>query len=195
MDITFTVESTNGKIWTAVCADPVLSVEGTDIISVCKDMAASIEEWFIDTFNTKKRVIVEVPVIKAKIKASVSVRSEKTFDEFEKDAAVKEYETEKIERPLPRPPQPAIPERVVDGPCAYISDGKGIMPVGMCEAHSDDPSDTPGIRVDDDGTCLGEFGKCQYYKPGGRRMIQSPEEESYDSPDPIDSYEDEWPSE
>ena len=68
MDVTFTVESTNGKVWKAVCSDPALEVEGPDIISVSKNMAGMIEAWFAKTFDTSKQVIVEVPAIKGTIR-------------------------------------------------------------------------------------------------------------------------------
>lgn len=108
MQVDFTVESTNGKVWKAVCSDPALEVEGPDIISVSKNMAGMIEDWFAKTFDTSKRVIVEVPAIKAKVKATITVRSEKPLTEY--------GETEVI----PQSP----PEPVVDGPCMYLSDGK-----------------------------------------------------------------------
>lgn len=180
MEIKFVVESTNGKVWTAVCADPVLEAEGPDILSASKSMAAKIEKWFVETFNTTRTVAVAIPLIKATVKANVSVRAEKPLDEFETSA------TTVIPRTPPKPP--LLAEKIVKGPCAYISDGKGLLPVGACEACSDDPSDTPGIIVDDDNTCGGEFEKCQYYKPGGSRIgsIDEPAE-SYDDSD-MDEY-------
>ena len=160
MEVTFTVESTNGKVWKAVCSDPALEVEGPDIISVSKSMAGMIEDWFAKTFDTSRRVIVEVPAIKAKVKATITVRSEKPLTEY--------GETEAI----PQSP----PEPVVDGPCMYLSDGKGVLAVGMCEAASDDPADTPGIQVDNEGACKGNYKLCAFYKPlrGMQKLIPEP---------------------
>ena len=160
MEVTFTVESTNGKVWKAVCSDPALEVEGPDIISVSKNMAGMIEDWFAKTFDTSKRVIVEVPAIKAKVKATITVRSEKPLTEY--------GETEVI----PQSP----PEPVVDGPCMYLSDGKGVLAVGMCEAASDDPADTPGIQIDNEGACKGNYKLCAFYKPlrGMQKLIPEP---------------------
>ena len=169
MEVTFTVESTNGKVWKAVCSDPALEVEGPDIISVSKNMAGMIEDWFAKTFDTSRRVIVEVPAIKAKVKATITVRSEKPLTEY--------GETEVI----PQSP----PEPVVDGPCMYLSDGKGVLAVGMCEAASDDPADTPGIQVDADGTCKGKYELCAFYKPMGglQKALPEPVEEDDDEED------------
>lgn len=160
MEVTFTVESTNGKVWKAVCSDPALEVEGPDIISVSKSMAGMIEDWFAKTFDTSRRVIVEVPAIKAKVKATITVRSEKPLTEY--------GETEVI----PQSP----PEPVVDGPCMYLSDGKGVLAVGMCEAASDDPADTPGIQIDNEGACKGNYKLCAFYKPlrGMQKLIPEP---------------------
>ena len=160
MEVTFTVESTNGKVWKAVCSDPALEVEGPDIISVSKNMAGMIEDWFAKTFDTSKRVIVEVPAIKAKVKATITVRSEKPLTDY--------GETEVI----PQSP----PEPVVDGPCMYLSDGKGVLAVGMCEAASDDPADTPGIQIDNEGACKGNYKLCAFYKPlrGMQKLIPEP---------------------
>ena len=160
MEVTFTVESTNGKVWKAVCSDPALEVEGPDIISVSKSMAGMIEDWFAKTFDTSRRVIVEVPAIKAKVKSTITVRSEKPLTEY--------GETEAI----PQSP----PEPVVDGPCMYLSDGKGVLAVGMCEAASDDPADTPGIQVDNEGACKGNYKLCAFYKPlrGMQKLIPEP---------------------
>lgn len=168
MQVDFTVESTNGKVWKAVCSDPALEVEGPDIISVSKNMAGMIEDWFAKTFDTSKRVIVEVPAIKAKVKATITVRSEKPLTEY--------GETEVI----PQSP----PEPVVDGPCMYLSDGKGVLAVGMCEAASDDPADTPGIQIDNEGACKGKYELCAFYKPlrGMQKALPEPMEE--------DEYED-----
>lgn len=168
MEVTFTVESTNGKVWKAVCSDPALEVEGPDIISVSKNMAGMIEDWFAKTFDTSKRVIVEVPAIKAKVKATITVRSEKPLTEY--------GETEVT---LQSPPEP-----VVDGPCMYLSDGKGVLAVGMCEAASDDPADTPGIQIDNEGACKGKYELCAFYKPlrGMQKALPEPMEE--------DEYED-----
>ena len=168
MEVTFTVESTNGKVWKAVCSDPALEVEGPDIISVSKNMAGMIEDWFAKTFDTTRRVIVEVPAIKAKVKATITVRSEKPLTEY--------GETEVI----PQSP----PEPVVDGPCMYLSDGKGVLAVGMCEAASDDPADTPGIQIDNEGACKGKYELCAFYKPlrGMQKALPEPMEE--------DEYED-----
>jgi len=55
MQVDFTVESTNGKVWKAVCSDPALEVEGPDIISVSKNMAGMIEAWFAKTFDTSSK--------------------------------------------------------------------------------------------------------------------------------------------
>ena len=163
MEVTFTVESTNGKVWKAVCSDPALEVEGPDIISVSKNMAGMIEDWFAKTFDTSKRVIVEVPAIKAKVKATITVRSEKPLTEY--------GETEAI----PQSP----PEPVVDGPCMYLSDGKGVLAVGMCEAASDDPADTPGIQIDNEGACKGKYELCAFYKPlrGMQKALPEPMED------------------
>ena len=163
MDVTFTVESTNGKVWKAVCSDPALEVEGPDIISVSKSMAGMIEDWFAKTFDTSRRVIVEVPAIKAKVKATITVRSEKPLTEY--------GETEAI----PQSP----PEPVVDGPCMYLSDGKGVLAVGMCEAASDDPADTPGIQIDNEGACKGKYELCAFYKPlrGMQKALLEPMED------------------
>jgi hypothetical protein len=232
MDVSFTVESTNGKTWTATCADPALECEGTDIIAVSKLMAGKIEKWFIETFNTKKKVVVEVPVIKAKVKANVSVRAETPLDEFpvqetdEEEYDGEEIQTElkpctgcgveilvkvgekeclcqscaydksvnaksgEIDDELTAPKQRALPmpPKKIDGPCAYISDGKGLLAVGICEAQSNDVSDTPGIRVDPDGACQGEFDKCSYYKSGGRRVTDPVETEESYTDDEIDEY-------
>lgn len=168
MQVDFTVESTNGKVWKAVCSDPALEVEGPDIISVSKNMAGMIEDWFAKTFDTSKRVIVEVPAIKAKVKATITVRSEKPLTDY--------GETEVISQ---SPPEP-----VVDGPCMYLSDGKGVLAVGMCEAASDDPADTPGIQIDNDGACKGKYELCAFYKPlrGMQKALPEPMEE--------DEYED-----
>ena len=168
MDVTFTVKSTNGKVWKAVCSDPALEVEGPDIISVSKSMAGMIEDWFAKTFDTTRRVIVEVPAIKAKVKATITVRSEKPLTEY--------GETEVI----PQSP----PEPVVDGPCMYLSDGKGVLAVGQCEAASDDPADTPGIQIDNEGACKGKYELCAFYKPlrGMQKALPEPMEE--------DEYED-----
>ena len=168
MQVDFTVESTNGKVWKAVCSDPALEVEGPDIISVSKNMAGMIEDWFAKTFDTSKQVIVEVPAIKAKVKATITVRSEKPLTEY--------GETEVI----PQSP----PEPVVDGPCMYLSDGKGVLAVGMCEAASDDPADTPGIQIDNEGACKGKYELCAFYKPlrGMQKALPEPMEE--------DEYED-----
>ena len=169
MEVTFTVESTNGKVWKAVCSDPALEVEGPDIISVSKNMAGMIEDWFAKTFDTSRRVIVEVPAIKAKVKATITVRSEKPLTEY--------GETEVI----PQSP----PEPVVDGPCMYLSDGKGVLAVGMCEAASDDPADTPGIQVDNEGACKGKYELCAFYKPMGglQKALPEPVEEDDDEED------------
>jgi len=243
MEVKFTVESTNGKTWVATCADPVLECEGSDIIAVSKQMAAMIEKWFIETFNTKKKVVVEVPVITAKVKASVSVRAETPLDEFpvsendeSEEESASDIQTElkpcngcgveilvrvedtnplcqacaydksvnaqngAIDDELTERKRPALPmpPREVNGPCAYISDGKGLLAVGVCEAQSNDISDTPGILVDPDGACQGEFGRCTYYKPGGKR-VSDPEPddgaESYQDDEideygaPVDTYE------
>lgn len=163
MDVTFTVESTNSKVWKAVCSDPALEVEGPDIISVSKSMAGMIEDWFAKTFDTSRRVIVKVPAIKAKVKATITVRSEKPLTEY--------GETEVI----PQSP----PEPVVDGPCMYLSDGKGVLAVGMCEAASDDPADTPGIQIDNEGACKGKYELCAFYKPlrGMQKALPEPMEE------------------
>jgi len=168
MQVDFTVESTNGKVWKAVCSDPALEVEGPDIISVSKNMAGMIEDWFAKTFDTSKRVIVEVPAIKAKVKATITVRSEKPLTDY--------GETEVISQ---SPPEP-----VVDGPCMYLSDGKGVLAVGMCEAASDDPADTPGIQIDNEGACKGKYELCAFYKPlrGMQKALPEPMEE--------DEYED-----
>ena len=168
MEVTFTVESTNGKVWKAVCSDPALEVEGPDIISVSKNMARMIEDWFAKTFDTSRRVIVEVPAIKAKVKATITVRSEKPLTEY--------GETEVI----PQSP----PEPVVDGPCMYLSDGKGVLAVGQCEAASDDPADTPGIQIDNEGACKGNYELCAFYKSMGRLQKALPE------PMEEDEYED-----
>ena len=168
MDITFTVESTNGKVWKAVCSDPALEVEGPDIISVSKNMAGMIEDWFAKTFDTSRRVIVEVPAIKAKVKATITVRSEKPLTEY--------GETEAI----PQSP----PEPKVCGPCMYLSDGKGVLAVGQCEAASDDPADTPGIQIDNEGACKGNYELCAFYKSMGRLQKALPE------PMEEDEYED-----
>ena len=169
MEVTFTVESTNGKVWKAVCSDPALEVEGLDIISVSKNMAGMIEDWFAKTFDTSRRVIVEVPAIKAKVKATITVRSEKPLTEY--------GETEVI----PQSP----PEQKVCGPCMYLSDGKGVLAVGQCEAASDDPADTPGIQVDADGTCKGKYELCAFYKPMGglQKALPEPVEEDDDEED------------
>ena len=169
MEVTFTVESTNGKVWKAVCSDPALEVEGPDIISVSKNMAGMIEDWFVKTFDTTRRVIVEVPAIKAKVKATITVRSEKPLTEY--------GETEVI----PQSP----PEPVVDGPCMYLSDGKGVLAVGMCEAASDDPADTPGIQIDNEGTCKGKYELCAFYKPlrGIQKALPEPMEEDEEEDD------------
>ena len=168
MEVTFTVESTNGKVWKAVCSDPALEVEGSDIISVSKNMAGMIEDWFAKTFDTSKRVIVEVPAIKAKVKATITVRSEKPLTEY--------GETEVIPQ---SPPEP----KLVCGPCMYLSDGKGVLAVGQCEAASDDPADTPGIQVDADGTCKGNYEICAFYKPLGRLQKVLPEPTPWDGAD------------
>ena len=169
MEVTFTVESTNGKVWKAVCSDPALEVEGPAIISVSKSMAGMIEDWFAKTFDTSKRVIVEVPAIKAKVKATITVRSEKPLTEY--------GETEAI----PQSP----PEPVVDGPCMYLSDGKGVLAVGMCEAASDDPADTPGIQIDNEGACKGKYELCAFYKPlrGMQKALPEPMEEDEEEDD------------
>lgn len=172
MQVDFTVESTNGKVWKAVCSDPALEVEGPDIISVSKNMAGMIEAWFAKTFDTSKRVIVDVPAIKAKVKATITVRSEKPLTEY--------GETEVI-------PQSPL-EPVVDGPCMYLSDGKGVLAVGMCEAASDDPADTPGIQIDNEGACKGKYELCAFYKPlrGMQKALpESMEEDKYED----DGYE------
>lgn len=163
MEVTFTIEAMNGKVWKAVCSDPALEVEGPDIISVSKNMAGMIEDWFAKTFDTSRRVIVEVPAIKAKVKATITVRSEKPLTEY--------GETEVI----PQSP----PEPKVCGPCMYLSDGKGVLAVGMCEAASDDPADTPGIQVDADGTCKGNYELCAFYKPlrGMQKALPEPMED------------------
>lgn len=169
MEVTFTVESTNGKVWKAVCSDPALEVEGPDIISVSKNMAGMIEDWFAKTFDTSKRVIVEVPAIKAKVKATITVRSEKPLTDY--------GETEVT----PQSP----PEPVVDGPCMYLSDGKGVLAVGMCEAASDDPADTPGIQIDNEGACKGKYELCAFYKPlrGMQKALPEPMEEDEEEDD------------
>jgi hypothetical protein len=153
MDIKFSVETTNGKVWTATCADPVLEVTNSDIVTVCKDMAKMIEEWFVETFKTDRTVLVEVPIIKAKVTASVSVRPETPLTDF--------TEPVKIQNHIQLTPDE------VRGPCIYLSDGKGVLPVGACEAYSDDPADTPGLQIDADGACKGKFNKCNYYKSTG----------------------------
>jgi len=73
---------------------------------------------------------------------------------------------------------------VVDGPCMYLSDGKGVLAVGMCEAASDDPADTPGIQIDNEGACKGKYELCAFYKPlrGMQKALPEPMEE--------DEYED-----
>jgi len=169
MQVDFTVESTNGKVWKAVCSDPALEVEGPDIISVSKNMAGMIEDWFAKTFDTSKRVIVEVPAIKAKVKATITVRSEKPLTDY--------GETEVISQ---SPPEP-----VVDGPCMYLSDGKGVLAVGMCEAASDDPADTPGIQIDNEGACKGKYELCAFYKPlrGMQKTLPEPMEEDEEEDD------------
>jgi len=219
MDITFTVETTNGKTWTATCADPVLEVEGADIISVSKLMAQKIEKWFIDTFNTTKRVVVEVPAIKAKVKANVSVRAETPLSEFKDvmdskadikttlvpcvgcgveilvregdqmlceacayDRSVNAKKGE-ISDDLTGPRQKALPLL----PCGYMSDGS-VLPTGMCEATSNTPGDTPGLLADQDGTCLGEFAKCSYYKSGGIKNRSIHEDDETYGEDEIDEY-------
>ena len=168
MQVDFTVESTNGKVWKAVCSDPALEVEGPDIISVSKNMAGMIEDWFAKTFDTSKRVIVEVPAIKAKVKATITVRSEKPLTDYGEAEVISQS-----------PPEP-----VVDGPCMYLSDGKGVLAVGMCEAASDDPADTPGIQIDNEGACKGKYELCAFYKPlrGMQKALPEPMEE--------DEYED-----
>ena len=176
MRVDFMVESTNGKVWKATCSDPALEVEGPDIISVSKNMAGMIETWFAKTFDTSKRVIVEVPAIKAKVKATITVRSEKPLTEY--------GETEVI----PQSP----PEPVVDGPCMYLSDGKGVLAVGMCEAASDDPADTPGIQIDNEGTCKGKYELCAFYKPlrGMQKLIPEPTPwDGVDNEEEDDGYE------
>ena len=170
MDIVFTIETTNGKVWKATCSDPSLEVEGPDAISVSRSMTGMIESWFITTFNTTKKVIVEVPIIKAKVKASVSIRSETPLDKFEPDVKVESRPITKV-------------EKKVDGPCMYISDGKGVLPVGQCEAQSMEPSDTPGIQTDAEGCCSGNYESCAYYKSGGSHMVKFEEPE----PDPDES--------
>ena len=169
MEVTFTIESTNGKVWKAVCSDPALEIEGPDIISVSKNMAGMIEDWFAKTFDTSRRVIVEVPAIKAKVKATITVRSEKPLTEYGETEAT------------PQSP----PEPKVCGPCMYLSDGKGVLAVGQCEAASDDPADTPGIQVDADGTCKGKYELCAFYKPMGglQKALPEPVEEDDDEED------------
>lgn len=208
MDIVFTVETTNGKTWKATCKDPELEVEGTDIVSVSKSMATMIEKWFATTFDTNKMVIVEVPVIKAKIKASVVVRSEKPLDDFA-DAtqeipvipiAVKECEicgmevTTDEDDPHPICDSCKYEKKVgqgkkpkATGPCMYLSDGKGVLPVGACEAFSNEPGDTPGLRADGEGVCKGDFEKCTYYKSMGTKQTTSP------PPSPLAEDDDEIP--
>lgn len=235
MEVVYTVETVNGKTWTATCADPVLEVEGTDIIAVSKAMALKIEKWFIETFNTTRKVTVEVPVIKAKVKANVSVRAETPLDEFDKkeDKSIGESHEETIstvltecsncgmeilvredeqsplcqacaydrevsaqngvvDDVLTKPPRPALPSPPtrpkVNGPCVYISDGKGILPVGACEAVSSDPSDTPGLKADADGSCQGEFERCKYYKASGMRTSDLAEDDGTYDQEEIDDY-------
>jgi hypothetical protein len=186
MEVVFTIETTNGKVWKAVCSDPSLEVEGPDIISVSKSMATMIENWFTTTFNSTKKVIVEVPVIKARVKANISVRSEKGLDEFPSEDGETPivHTAEKIPRTPPALPQP--PSRVIDGPCKYISDGKGVYAVGMCEAVSDDPSDTPGLLVDNEGVCKGDYERCRFYCAAGTRV--SPTQGAFESTQVEDDY-------
>lgn len=169
MEIAYVVETTNGTMWKATCSDPHLEAEGPDILSVSKSMAEKIESWIVNTFGTPKKVVVEVPKIKAKIKANIVVRPETPLTEY-------------------TPPEPIRLENKVYGPCAYLSDGKGVLPVGECEARSMDPADTPGIRVDADGLCMAEFEKCTYYKPLVQISVQD-DEDFEDVDDNINEYE------
>lgn len=222
MEVSFTVESTNGKQWVATCKDPVMECAGNDLMAVCRGMEKKIENWFTDTFGTSRKVVVNVPVIKAKVKASVEVRPESTLDEFEPketeevvaavktpadkvlkacsncgmdvlcdtdeesplcdacsyDETVNAKNGEHVDTatsplppvpPLPRPPAPKVTNHAVNGPCQYISDGKGVVAVGKCEAASNEPSDTPGIKTDSDGCCSADYEHCAYYKPAGVR--------------------------
>lgn len=218
MEVSYTVETTNGKVWKATCSDPSLEIEGPDIISVSKSMAEMIEKWFITTFNTKKTVVVEVPIIKAKIKATISVRSEKSLCEFEDENSDKHLAIEPPKNKIAchckgcgidivikegspmlcesctyeQTTQPKTEGNIIDGPCMYLSDGKGVLPVGMCEAVSDDPSDTPGIQVDMDGTCKGTYEACTFYKSfhdGGKPVPNAQEPIDEDTEEIDDS---EW---
>jgi hypothetical protein len=202
MDIVFTVETTNGKNWEATCADPVLNVEGTDIIEVCKKMAETIEKWFVDTFNTTRKVIVEVPTIKAKIKASVVVRSEKPLTEFESTTPAEPVEViKKGKKPKKVDPKFMLAEKtvkkvekIIDGPCKYLSDGSGILPVGDCEAIPDDPSDPDfqGMQYDNQGSCNSDYAKCSMYESCISRIPHKnplmPEDDDDDEPIIRDDY-------
>jgi hypothetical protein len=66
----------------------------------------------------------------------------------------------------------------------YLSDGKGVLAVGQCEAASDDPADTPGIQIDNEGACKGNYELCAFYKSMGRLQKALPE------PMEEDEYED-----
>jgi len=84
------------------------------------------------------------------------------------------------ERRLPALPRPkARKAKNVSGPCKYQSDGKGLVPAGTCEALSNEPSDTPGIKADPEGTCNGEYESCPFYKPGGPAVSPPVPEEEY----------------
>jgi len=49
----------------------------------------------------------------------------------------------------------------------------------MCEAASDDPADTPGIQIDNEGACKGKYELCAFYKPlrGMQKALPEPMED------------------
>lgn len=53
-------------------------------------------------------------------------------------------------------------------PCGYLSDGTGVLPIGHCEAVSNESADTPGIQVDWEGCCNGNFAECPFYQAQSR---------------------------
>lgn len=98
---------------------------------------------------------------------------------YEKQVHANENIEEKTVKPqLPTPP----PKKVVAGPCKYLSDGKGVYATGMCEAVSNDPADTPGIRVDKEGACGGDFEKCTFYCARENPFVQTTPVEEEETP-------------
>ena len=173
MDVKFTIEAVSPTEWTATCKDPCLEQTGTDIMDVCNKMAKALESWFIDTFKTTQKVVVEVPTIKARVNAVVTVRPETPLTEFgspeTKNADGTEDGPEKVMgecvqcgtpilvSPDEKDPicesckyenetsQPPQPKAEPSGGCIHFSHGGDGIPVGNCNCSE---SEMPITDID-----------------------------------------------